>query len=146
MENATGGHIEVDAIVIGSGFGGCFSLHSLRELGWQAKLLEAGAYFGDVLHWNRYPRARVDSEMPFYQLNIHNVWKNWNWTERFPSHEELRQYFHHVDQTLDLRKDAIFNTNVTSVRYDDRARLWKCKAENGLRAICKYLVVATGSS
>lgn len=138
--------IETDAIVIGGGFGGCFSLHRLRKLGLKTKLLEAGADFGGVWYWNRYPGARVDSEMPTYQFNLHEVWRDWNWSERFPSHDELRDYFRHVDRTLDLRKDAIFNAIVTSVQYNPDTRRWTCTTQNGLRATCKYLVAATGSS
>lgn len=138
--------IESDAIVIGGGFGGCYSLYRLRRLGLKTTLLEAGADFGGVWYWNRYPGARVDSEMPTYQFNIHDVWRSWNWTERFPCGEELREYFRHVDRTLDLKKDAIFNTIVTGVQYNPETGRWTCTAADGLRATCKYLVVATGSS
>lgn len=146
MKKPASNFIEVDAIVIGGGFGGCYSLYRLRELGLKTTLLEAGDGFGGVWHWNRYPGARVDSEVPTYQFNIHKVWRRWNWTERFPSGEELRDYFRHVDQTLDLSKDAIFNTIVTGVQYNPETRRWSCTAQNGLQATCRYLVAATGSS
>ena len=64
----------------------------IGSLVWQAKLIEAGADFGGVWHWNRYPGARVDSEAPLYQLSIPEVYNTWNWKERFPGHEEIRQY------------------------------------------------------
>ncbi|MGG6498369.1 UNVERIFIED_CONTAM: cyclopentanone 1,2-monooxygenase, partial [Bacteroidetes bacterium 56_B9] len=81
-------------------------------------LLEAGKEFGGTWHWNSYPGARVDSEMPYYSLSIPEVWKTWNWKERFPGHDELKAYFRHVDKTLDLSKDAFFNSVATSIKRE----------------------------
>ena len=52
--------------------------------------------------WNRYPGARVDSEMPFYQLSIPEVYNTWTFSQRFPDHVELRKYMTHVDKVLNL--------------------------------------------
>jgi cation diffusion facilitator CzcD-associated flavoprotein CzcO len=142
----TGPHVDVDAVVIGGGFGGCNSLYKLRRLGLSVKLIEAGSGFGGVWHWNRYPGARVDTEMPSYQFNIPAVYKGWNWSERFPGDEELRAYFQHVDNVLDLSKDTFFNTIVNNVRYDTATARWNVQTESGLSATCKYLIAATGSS
>lgn len=138
--------IETDAIVIGGGFGGCNSLYKLREQGLSVKLIEAGSAFGGVWHWNRYPGARVDTEMPSYQFNIPAVWKGWNWSQRFPGDEELRRYFQHVDSVLGLSKDALFNAIVTRVQYDVGSCRWTVVTNTGLQATCKYLIAATGSS
>ena len=117
----SGPHVEPDAIVIGGGFGGCNALYKLRQLGLSVKLIEAGGGFGGVWYWNRYPGARVDTEMPCYQFNIPAVWKKWNWSERFPGDAELRRYFQHVDSVLELSKDTFFNTVVIDVHYDTNA-------------------------
>ena len=40
-------------------------LHKLRdELGMTAKVFEAGKDLGGIWHWNCYPGARVDSDVP----------------------------------------------------------------------------------
>ncbi|GLI80352.1 hypothetical protein PoHVEF18_008706 [Penicillium ochrochloron] len=141
-----GPHIETDAIVIGGGFGGCNSLYKLRNLGLSVKLIEAGSAFGGVWHWNRYPGARVDSETPAYQFNIPAVWKEWNFSERFPGDEELRRYFQHVDDVLGLSKDTFFNTIVIKTEYNPVSRRWTLQTNTGLTATCKYVIAATGSS
>ncbi|KAJ5777598.1 hypothetical protein N7520_000844 [Penicillium odoratum] len=138
--------VEADAIVIGGGFGGCNSLYRLRNLGLSVKLIEAGSAFGGVWHWNRYPGARVDSDMPSYQFNIPAVYKGWNWTERFPGDEELRRYFTHVDSVLGLSQDTLFNTIVTGANYNAATGRWNVRTDTGLTASCKYLIAATGSS
>ncbi|KAJ5668659.1 hypothetical protein N7462_009729 [Penicillium macrosclerotiorum] len=142
----TGSQIETDAIVIGGGFGGCDSLYKLRNLGLSVKLIEAGSAFGGVWFWNHYPGARVDTEMPSYQFNIPEVYKGWNWSERFPGDVELRRYFQHVDNVLGLSKDTFFNTIVTRVQYNETSGRWTVRTNTGLTATCKYVVAATGSS
>ncbi|KAF9891864.1 hypothetical protein FE257_003349 [Aspergillus nanangensis] len=138
--------LHLDAVVIGGGFGGCYALHRLRQLGLSTKLFEAGGSFGGVWHWNRYPGARVDSEMPAYQFNIPEVWKDWHWSERFPGDEELRRYFQHVDKVLGLSKDSFFHTLVEECQYNATTGRWTVSTDGGLRATCRYLVAATGSS
>lgn len=136
--------LETDVLVIGGGFGGVYALWKFRQLGLKTKLFEAGNEFGGTWHWSRYPGARVDSEMPYYSLSVPEVWKTWNWTERFPSHKELKEYFRHVDKTLDLSKDAYFNTIATSVKYLDGK--WVINTRDGRVSRCTYLILATGSS
>lgn len=137
---------ELDVLIIGAGFGGCYSLYKLRQLGLNVHVFEAGSYLGGVWHWNTYPGARVDSEIPYYQFSVPEVWRKWNWSERFPSGDELRAYFKHVDQTLNLSKDITYSSNVIDVRYDSTTARWTVKTENGHTAVCKYLICATGSS
>lgn len=137
-------NLDIDVLVVGGGFGGAYSLYKFRQLGLKVKLVEAGSEFGGTWHWNSYPGARVDSEMPYYALSVPEVWKTWNWSERFPSHEELKNYFRHVDKILDLSKDAHFNQIVTEAKYGDGS--WTVRTRNGGKVRCTYLVLATGSS
>lgn len=137
---------EVDILIIGAGFGGCYSLYKLRQLGLSVHVFEAGTSLGGVWHWNTYPGARVDSEMPYYQFSMPEVWRTWNWSERFPSGEELRAYFHHVDKKLDLSKDVTYSANVTGANYDETTAKWTVNTESGHKAVCRYFICATGSS
>lgn len=135
---------ECDALVVGGGFSGIAAMYKLRKLGLKVRGFEGGANFGGVWFWNRYPGARVDSECPFYQLNIPEVWRTWNWSVRYPDHNEIREYMKHVETTLDLRKDFTFDALVCSATYDTTSSRWTVSTEAGHTAICKYLVLATG--
>ncbi|KAJ0416303.1 hypothetical protein BJY00DRAFT_316952 [Aspergillus carlsbadensis] len=139
---------DLDVLIIGAGFGGCYALHKFRHLkpNLNVHVFEAGSYLGGVWHWNNYPGARVDSEIPYYQLSEPRVWRKWNWTQRFPSGDELKAYFRHVDETLDLSRDISYNANVTSARYDEGSGKWTVRTESGKSATCRYLLCATGSS
>jgi cation diffusion facilitator CzcD-associated flavoprotein CzcO len=87
---------EVDALVVGAGFGGVYQLKRLRDLGYKTKLLESGGGYGGVWYWNRYPGARVDSSIPHYEFDDPTLWSTWTWKQRFPDSRELRAYFSHV--------------------------------------------------
>ena len=56
------------------------------------------------------PRRAGDSHVPNYEFSMEELWRDWNWTERFPAWDELRRYFHHVDEVLDLSRDIRFDT------------------------------------
>lgn len=61
-----------------------------------------------------------------------------------PFEWELREYFRHVDNVLDLSKDVSYNTVVVSAKHIDN--LWKVETADGQTIWCTYLIPATGSS
>lgn len=136
--------INCDALIIGAGFSGCSMLYRLRKLNLDARIFESGTDFGGVWHWNRYPGARVDSEWPFYQLNLPEVYQGWNFSQRFPDHHEIRSYFEHLDKLLDLRRSTYFNAHVISASRDEGSNTWTVKTANGYLAKSKYLILCTG--
>ncbi|TDZ15139.1 Baeyer-Villiger monooxygenase [Colletotrichum orbiculare MAFF 240422] len=135
-----------EVLIVGGGFGGIYALHQLRRLGFRAHIVEAGSALGGVWHWNRYPGARVDSESPYYQLSIREVWKDWTWTQRFPDHNEIRAYFRHVDKVLDVSRDTTYNTTVVGADFDPERGLWVVATDTGRTITARFLVAATGSS
>ena len=139
-------NLQLDALVVGAGLSGLYTLHKLRRLGLNAKIFEAGKEVGGVWNWNRYPGARVDSEVPYYQYSLPEVWKDWSWSERFPGHEELRRYLQHAAKVLDLNDHIAFQENVIDCTFDPTKKEWVAKSGSGKTVQCKYLIVAAGSS
>jgi cyclohexanone monooxygenase len=121
---------ELDVLVVGGGFAGMYQLDRLRTLGHSVKLYEAGSGLGGVWHWNTYPGARVDTWAPVYQFSREDVWRDWNWSELYPGGEELRRYFQHVDEKLDLSRDIRFDTRVVAAEFDEDDRRWVVRARN----------------
>jgi predicted NAD/FAD-dependent oxidoreductase len=69
-------NLETDVLIVGAGFGGCYLMHKLRdELGYDCKIYEAGKDLGGIWHWNCYPGARVDTQVPIYEYSIEKVWR-----------------------------------------------------------------------
>lgn len=49
---------ELDALIVGAGFGGVYQLKLLRDQGFNVKLVERGGDFGGVWYWNRSVKSR----------------------------------------------------------------------------------------
>jgi cation diffusion facilitator CzcD-associated flavoprotein CzcO len=135
---------ELDALVVGAGFGGVYQLKVLRDAGYKVKLVEHGSDYGGVWYWNRYPGARVDSAIPHYEFSDPVLWKDWTWTQRFPGGAELRSYFSYVAEKWDLRKDTQFNTFVKSATWDDHEARWTVKTKKGETFKVKFFLLNTG--
>src|SRR3546814_20742155 len=73
---------DYDAVIVGAGFSGIYLLHKVREAGFNVLLVDAAGDPGGIWHWNCYPGARVDSQIPLYEFSIPEVWK--------PTSEERR--------------------------------------------------------
>ncbi|TKA70787.1 hypothetical protein B0A49_07354 [Cryomyces minteri] len=137
--------LETDVLIVGAGFGGVYLCHKLRdELGFKCKIFEAGKELGGIWHWNCYPGARVDTQVPVYEYSLEKVWKDWYWEEKYPGHAELRRYFDHVEKQLDIKKDTYFDTRVVAASFDKESAKWIIKTEDGRTAKAKYLINAIG--
>ena len=135
---------ELDVIIVGAGFAGFYLLDRLRGIGMSVQVFEAGASSGGVWYWNRYPGARVDSPGPMYQFSREDLWRDWKFTELYPSWEEIRAYFRYVDEKLDLRRDILFNARVMEAEFDPARNCWTVRSSDGSVVRARYLVLCTG--
>ena len=119
-------------------------LYRLRELGFDVKLFDAGQDLGGVWHWNCYPGARVDSHVPNYEYSIEEVWRDWCWSERFPGWEELRRYFAHVDEKLDLSRDIEFQKQVVGATFDEERCEWQVRCGDGELVRANFFLTCFG--
>jgi len=122
---------ELDALVVGAGFGGLLMLHNLRSAGMKVRIHETGGGLGGVWYWNAYPGARVDSDFYFYQFSNPDLYKDFDFTERFPDRDGILKYFAHVDAKLDLSKDIRFNTRVKAAIFNSGKNAWMVTSISG---------------
>jgi cation diffusion facilitator CzcD-associated flavoprotein CzcO len=100
---------------------------------------------GGTWHWNRYPGARCDSESHSYCYYFDDaLLKDWEWTERYPGHEEIRRYLNHVADRYRLRPDIRLNTQVQTARYDIDDKVWVIETNGGQRYTSQFLITAVG--
>jgi len=135
-----------DAIIVGAGFSGLYQLHQLRDqLGLSVLVLEAGDGIGGTWYWNRYPGARCDSESYYYSYSFSKeLQEEWQWTERYPEHGEIRRYLNHVADRFDLHRDIRLGTRVQGARYDDAANTWTITTEAGEALTAQFFITAVG--
>ena len=134
----------LDALIVGGGFNGLYQLYHLRKQGFSVQLVDAGAGLGGVWHWNCYPGARVDSHVPNYQFSFGELWKGWNWTEKYPSRDELCNYFEYLESRLNLKKDIRFNTRVTAAQFDTDRNQWNVETNHKDCIQARHFILCTG--
>jgi cation diffusion facilitator CzcD-associated flavoprotein CzcO len=135
---------ELDVIIVGAGFAGLYLLDRLRSIGMSVQVFEAGDAPGGVWYWNCYPGARVDSPGPMYQFSRDDLWRDWKFSELYPSWQEIRDYFHYVDEKLDLSRDIRFNRRVDEAEFDPASNRWIVRSSDGSVTIARYFVLCTG--
>ncbi|WP_439373424.1 flavin-containing monooxygenase [Bradyrhizobium sp. DASA03120] len=142
-----GGHAtaKLDALVIGAGIAGLYQLYRLRELGLNARAIDAAPEVGGTWYWNRYPGARVDSEgYVYHYLFSESLYKGWSWSERFPSQPEIERWLNYVADQLDLRKDIQLGTRVQSAHFNEATERWVVATDKGDVLDTQFLVTCCG--
>ena len=121
-----------DALVIGAGFSGLYTLHRLRQLGLRTRVLEMAENVGGTWLYNRYPGARCDIESIEYSYSFSDeIQQEWVWTETMPAQPEIEAYLNFVADRLDLRRDIQFDTKVVAMAFDEEAADWMVRTEAG---------------
>lgn len=136
-------HVEI--LVVGAGIAGLRTLHSLREAGFDVRVIEASDELGGVWNHNRYPGARCDVESHDYSYSFSpELEQEWTWTERYPQQPEILSYLNHVADRFDLRRSITFNARLASADYDEIRALWMVSLEDGRRISCRRLILCLG--
>jgi cation diffusion facilitator CzcD-associated flavoprotein CzcO len=119
-------------------------LKTLRDRGLRTIIFEAGNDIGGTWRWNCYPGAAVDSEVPEYEFSWPEVYETWNWKSNYPTYQELREYFDHVDRVIGVKKDCAFNSVVVGAEFDTGSGKWSVRTADGRVSKCRFLVLGTG--
>jgi len=136
---------EIDAVVVGAGFGGMYMLHKLRELGVSVQGFEAGDGVGGTWYWNRYPGARCDVPSLFYSYTWDEaLQQEWRWTEKYAAQPEILAYANHVADRFDLRPLIAFETRVLAASFDEASDRWTVVTDRGDELSARWLIMATG--
>ena len=135
-----------DAIIIGAGFSGLYQLYLLRDrLKLNCIVLEKGEGVGGTWYWNRYPGARCDTESHAYTYFFSDeIFNEWEWSERYPGHAEIRKYLNFVSEKFDLKKDISFKSEVIKTSYKQNDNKWFLETSDDLFYSSKFLISAVG--
>src|SRR5215471_18097004 len=134
-----------DAVVVGAGFAGLCMLHRLRELGFRARIYEAGGGVGGTWYWNRYPGARCDVESLQYSFSFsEELDQEWNWSEKYSPQPEILAYANHVADRFDLRSQIVFDTRVIAATFDETSKTWLVETDRGNKVTARFCIMAVG--
>ena len=134
-----------DALVAGTGFGGLYALHLVKQLGLDVHAIDYAADVGGTWYWNRYPGARSDVESFIYRYSWDKeLLLSSKWPNNYLSRDELLAYFQEVARKHDLYRHIQFNTDLKEARWDEGRGLWVVKVSTGEIFAVRYLVTAIG--
>jgi cation diffusion facilitator CzcD-associated flavoprotein CzcO len=133
----------VDVAVIGGGFGGLLTGARLREAGFDSiRLIEKAGDVGGTWYWNRYPGAMCDVESYVYLPLLEEL-------GYIPKHKysfapEILEHSRAIARHFDLYRDALFQTGVTELRWDEDAARWIISTDRGDRMTAQFVAMANG--
>jgi 4-hydroxyacetophenone monooxygenase len=116
---------DFSVLVIGAGMGGLNAAVLLRHAGIPFTVVEKNPGVGGTWHENRYPGARVDSPSRTY---MHIFGADYSFSSTFCTWDENEAYFNWVADHFDVRRDIVFETEVTSCTWDEESATWLVRA------------------
>ncbi len=134
---------EVEAAVIGGGFGGLLAAARLREAGVEKlRVIEKGGDFGGTWYWNRYPGAMCDIEAYIYLPLLEEM--KYVPTEKYAHAPEILAYSRRIGEHYRLYEGALLQTEVTSMTWDEAARRWIVRTDRGDRIAARFVAMSNG--
>ena len=134
---------EVDVVLIGGGFGGLQAGARLREAGVKdIRLIEKGGDFGGTWYWNRYPGAQCDIEAYCYLPLCEEL--EYVPKEKYAYAKEILEHSANIANHYDLYDCALFQTEVTELRWDDASRRWTVMTNQGDAIKARFVSMANG--
>ena len=134
----------VDAVAVGAGFAGLYMLHRLRGLGFTARVYEAGSGVGGTWYWNRYPGAQCDIESYCYLPLLEEL--GYIPKEKYSYVTEIFEHSRRIGRAYGLYDITLFQTRVTSIDWDQKAKRWIVSSNHGDRMRAKFIVMALGTA
>jgi cation diffusion facilitator CzcD-associated flavoprotein CzcO len=136
-------HDEVDVALIGAGFGGLLAGTRLRELGVESvRIIEKGGDVGGTWYWNRYPGLACDIESYVYLPLLEEL--GYMPVEKYSRGPEILAHCQAIAKRYDLYRDALFQTSVTEIRWDEAASRWIIATDRGDAIRARFVVLSNG--
>lgn len=128
-------------VVIGAGMGGLNAAVQLKHAGIDFTVLEKNPGVGGTWFENHYPGARVDSPSRTY---THIFGVDIILSQPFCDREENQRYFNRVADDFGIRQHIVFDTEVTSLTWDEDSSTWEVtsKGPDGQRVWRPNVVIS----
>ena len=134
---------EVEAVVIGGGYGGLLAGARLREAGVESiRMIEKGGDFGGTWYWNRYPGAACDIESYIYLPLLEEI--GFMPAKKYTTALEMLQHSQMVARHYDLYRDVCFQTQITRMQWDEASQRWIIETNRNDRMKARYVIMSNG--
>ncbi|BCT75234.1 monooxygenase [Sinomonas cyclohexanicum] len=135
---------EVEAVIIGGGFGGLLAAARLKEEGVDSlRIVEAGGDFGGTWYWNRYPGSQCDIEGYIYLPLLEET--GYMPSTRYPLAQEIFEHSQRIGRHFGLYEGALFHTAATRAVWDGDSQRWLVTTDRGDELRTRFLVRSNGA-
>ena len=134
---------DVQMAVVGGGFGGMLVASRLREAGVDDFcIIEKGGDFGGTWYWNRYPGAACDVESYIYLPLLEET--GFIPASKYTPAPEILAHCHRIANHFKLYDNAMLQTEVTEVRWNEELRRWIISTNRGDEIRARFISMANG--
>jgi cyclohexanone monooxygenase len=134
---------QTEVVIVGAGFAGMLTAINLTKLGIRNfRVVEKAGDFGGTWYWNRYPGCMCDVESYTYLPLLEET--GYMPTEKYASAPEIFGYCQLLGRTFDLYRNALFQTVITDIEWDDQQARWHVTTSRGDRLSAHFVVLAGG--
>jgi cyclohexanone monooxygenase len=134
---------DVEAAIIGGGFGGLLMGARLREAGFERiRVVESAGDFGGTWYWNRYPGAMCDVESYVYLPLLEEL--GYMPKHKYSFAPEILEHSRNIARHYRLYDDALLQTTITELRWDEELKRWRISTSRGDAFTAQYVAMACG--
>ncbi|MCT1639447.1 flavin-containing monooxygenase [Dietzia cinnamea] len=135
---------ELDALVLGGGFGGLTAGAYLTQNGVENfRLVEYGGDFGGTWYWNRYPGVQCDIESHIYMPLLEET--GYVPSQRYADGSEIFEHAQRIGRHYGLYDRTYFQTRATHARWDEQTQRWEVTTDRGDRFLSRVLLRSNGA-
>lgn len=136
---------EVDVAVVGAGIGGLLVGARLRRSCdvERIRLIDEAGDVGGTWYWNRFPGLKCDVESYVYMPLLEEL--GTVPTEKYVTGTEIFAHLQDIARHYDLYRDALFQTSVTELRWNETEGRWLVRTDRGDLVRARYVCMAIGS-
>ena len=134
---------EVDALIVGGGFGGLLAGARLRQAGVKRiRIVEKAGDFGGTWYWNRYPGAACDIESFIYLPLLEET--GYMPVQKYSQGKEIFAHARRIGEHYDLYRDACLQTEVTALDWDESSQCWVVGTNRDDAIRARFVVISNG--
>ena len=128
---------------VGAGMSGLVVGARLKEAGiGDFRLIDKAGGVGGTWYWNRYPGARCDTAAMIYLPLLEET--GYMPTEKYVRGPEILAHCERIARHYGLYDKALFHTEVSSIEWQEAARVWRITTNRGDDFTAKYVAIGTG--
>ena len=134
---------ELDAVIIGGGFGGLLAAARLQKEGiTNIRIIEKAGDFGGTWYWNRYPGAQCDIESYVYLPLLEET--GYMPKEKYSFAPEIFEHAQRIGKHFNLYERACFQTQVRQARWNEEDGRWTITTDRDDVFRARFVIMSSG--